>query len=416
MNRTKILIVDDEPINIKIVAQALQNRYDIMVAKSGEMALEILKKEVPDLILLDIFMPEMDGFEVSKRIKDDITICNIPLIFLTADKSEKTILEAFKCGAVDYITKPFQNEELNIRIDNHIHIFLLQKKLRKAFLNNIKLLKTIDSFVPFIRVDKSGNIYEASSNFCEEFKCTEDEILHENINILKSGNTPTEQYKELWETLLSNKTYSFEIEDINFEYGTNWYHATISPEYDEYENLLGYVAFYKNIDEKIIFKQQSETDNLTQLANRNKLDTILAFETHHSNRIQKSFSMILVDIDDFKKVNDEYGHHIGDLVLQEFATILSKNIRKTDYVGRWGGEEFLIICPQTNSDEAYIVAESLREKIDTKIFSLVGHKTASFGIAEYKFKDKVGDFFKRVDSALYLAKETGKNNVKVHIP
>lgn len=416
MDKPKILVVDDEPINIKLVAQTLQERYKILVALNGTIALELLKTESPDLILLDITMPQMNGFETIKHIKGNTAWSQIPVIFLTASNSEQTIVNAFNSGAVDYIIKPFHTQELNVRVDNHIHTHRLQKNLQTLLKNNTRLLDIIDSYVSFVKVNTKGVIQEISTNFCNFLGCSHENMVGQNINVLKSGRTPHAQYDELWQTITSGKSFVHEIEDKNFREGTNWYQVSISPNYDEEERLIGYIAFYENIDDKMRFKKNAETDTLTGLPNRFKLDEILMQEERRAKRYEHHFSVILIDIDHFKEVNDRYGHQTGDTTLQEFADIFSKNIRQTDFIGRWGGEEFLVICPHTDKEGAYQLAENLRKSVDENEFSTIGHKTASFGVAEFQEHDTLSILFNHVDNALYAAKEGGRNQVKAFKP
>ena len=125
----------------------------------------------------------------------------------------------------------------------------------------------------------------------------------------------------------------------------------------------------------------------------------------------KTLSLTILDIDYFKRVNDSYGHHIGDSVLIEISELLKANVRESDYIGRWGGEEFLIICPETQLDGSIQFIEKLRKKIENYDFSVVGKQTASFGISIYSKEDTIESIIKRADAALYQAKETGRNKV-----
>lgn len=156
----------------------------------------------------------------------------------------------------------------------------------------------------------------------------------------------------------------------------------------------------------------SITDKLTNLYNRNKLDEILIDEVNRANRSSKSFGVILIDIDYFKSVNDTYGHQMGDTVLKEFAQILEESSRKTDTVGRWGGEEFLIICSEANLEGILTLANKIKDRIQTNKFSIKEQKTASFGVAIYKKDENVNELIKRADEALYKAKEGGRNKVE----
>jgi diguanylate cyclase (GGDEF)-like protein len=156
----------------------------------------------------------------------------------------------------------------------------------------------------------------------------------------------------------------------------------------------------------------SSTDALTQIYNRVKLDAVLSEEVARATRYQSPFSIILLDIDHFKKVNDTHGHLIGDAVLVRVANILREHIRKSDTLGRWGGEEFLLVLPETDLDNACLLAEKLRQAFEAEDFPLVGHKTCSFGIATYDPGDTVSCLVERADQALYEAKHAGRNRVQ----
>lgn len=155
----------------------------------------------------------------------------------------------------------------------------------------------------------------------------------------------------------------------------------------------------------------SVTDKLTGLFNRVKTDDMLDGEILRARRFGQTFGLILLDIDLFKTVNDSHGHQVGDQVLIDVADILRTNIRQTDVVGRWGGEEFIIVCPQSDESGSYNLAENLRKKIATHVFSVVGHKTASFGVTTYRANDTSKDIVGRADGALYEAKQKGRNRV-----
>ena len=156
----------------------------------------------------------------------------------------------------------------------------------------------------------------------------------------------------------------------------------------------------------------SVTDSLTKIYNRLKLDETLANEIERAHRYSLNLSVILLDIDYFKKINDQHGHQTGDQVLKTMATILQNNIRQTDIIGRWGGEEFLIICPNIDLEEARLMAEHLRELIASYDFPEVGQETACFGVAQFKLGDQMNTLIARADKALYQAKANGRNMVE----
>lgn len=155
----------------------------------------------------------------------------------------------------------------------------------------------------------------------------------------------------------------------------------------------------------------SQTDKLTQVSNRLKVDSFIENEVYRAKERDKTFSIILLDIDKFKDVNDTFGHPTGDYVLKSIASIIQKHCRKVDLVGRWGGEEFIIILPDTSLEGALKTAENLRSLIENFEFKDVGNKTASFGVTEYDKSFSIKDLISKVDEALYTAKESGRNKV-----
>ncbi len=165
----------------------------------------------------------------------------------------------------------------------------------------------------------------------------------------------------------------------------------------------------KRMDEKL--KRLATTDILTGAYNRTVFDEIIAREMERVNRYNKSLSVIMFDIDHFKKVNDKFGHNVGDAVLKKIAYIVKQTIRKVDYFMRWGGEEFLIISSETDRERAYILAERLRKKIETFKFDNINKITISCGVAEYKRGDTDNILIKRADDAMYRAKREGRNRV-----
>ncbi len=156
----------------------------------------------------------------------------------------------------------------------------------------------------------------------------------------------------------------------------------------------------------------SATDKLTGLFNRAKLDEAFETEIQRSLRFKQPFGIVMLDIDHFKAVNDTHGHQAGDQVLVEAARLLHANTRETDIVGRWGGEEFMVLCPQTDKDGVLLLAENLRLKFQGLHFPVVQHKTASFGVTTYVQGDTAADLIARVDAALYAAKRHGRNRVE----
>lgn len=155
-------------------------------------------------------------------------------------------------------------------------------------------------------------------------------------------------------------------------------------------------------------------DSLTGLYNRRKINELIQHEIERSERYKKGFSVIIIDIDYFKRVNDRHGHLAGDELLKIFAQILKDTIRHTDKVGRWGGEEFVVLCPETNLEGATSLANKIRQKINSATFNNYGQQTASFGITCYQQGDTMDSMISHADEALYAAKNAGRNRVEVN--
>ena len=298
--RENILIVDDTETNIDILVELLGDFYEIVVALDGISALEILQEQEIDLILLDIMMPIMDGYQVCKKIKKDTSMNSIPVIFITARTDEASIEKAYEVGGVDYVTKPFKPKELFARVKTQLQLSTLIKEL-EASKRELKYLSEIDPM-----------------------------------------------------TKLYNRRY------------------------------FNHVA-----------------KNMMQLAKRD----------------ESTLSVVMLDIDKFKEVNDTYGHDVGDEIIIALSDILLEMTRESDLVCRYGGEEFLLLLPETSLEGALVIAEKIRKKVALFVLSLEnGHKvsvTLSSGVSEV---DSIQDqtieaSIKKADIALYTAKSKGRDQV-----
>ncbi|HYU53608.1 MAG TPA: diguanylate cyclase [Gemmatimonadaceae bacterium] len=303
----RILVVDDHEDNIELLRARLEARgYEVYGANDGQAALEQVEHVCPDLILLDVMMPRMDGMEVVRRLKSNKNLPFIPVIMQTALDSTENKVEGLDAGADDYITKPINFAELEARVNSLLRIKALQSDLAA-------------------------------------------------------------REKELSE--LNGK-----------------------------------------------LREISLTDGLTQIENRRSLEERLNEMWQHSVRLHEPIAVVMCDIDKFKSVNDNHGHQAGDSVLKEFAQLLKAEAREIDRVGRYGGEEFLLILPGTVLDAAVTFAERLREKVEHHIFTYPGGtlcRTMSCGVAASphpRVKDQEV-LLKASDDALYVAKETGRNRV-----
>lgn len=173
--------------------------------------------------------------------------------------------------------------------------------------------------------------------------------------------------------------------------------------------ILSLIAELRESNDKLA--KAAVTDKLTGLFNRHKADAVLEAEISRARRYGNQFGVILIDIDYFKQVNDKFGHQTGDMVLSLFGKLLIKHTRKNDLVARWGGEEFLIVCPETGLGKCNQLAQKLRKAAEDAEFPIVKRQTASFGVAAFTAPESLAQLISRVDGALYLAKKSGRNQV-----
>src|SRR5688572_100377 len=303
----RILIVDDHEDNVELLRMRLDAwGYRTASERDGEAALAAVEADPPDLVLLDVMMPKVDGFEVARRVKANRNLPFIPIIMQTALDSTEDKVQGLEAGADDYITKPIDFAELKARLRSMLRIKRLQEALE-------------------------------------------------------------ERERELLE-----------------------------------------------VNERL--RHMSQTDGLTGLDNRRHLNERLEEMFMHAQRLAEPFSCVMCDLDHFKSVNDTHGHQAGDEVLKQLAVILKDEAREIDRVGRYGGEEFMLLLPGTVLDSAVTFAERVRKRIEGHTFSFPGgslSRTASFGVSGWPHpKIKACDSLVRAaDDALYVAKEMGRNRV-----
>ncbi len=294
MQKKTILIIDDTEANIETLTALLGEQYDLLISLSGREALALLDEEHVDLVLLDIVLPGMDGFEVCRRIKAEKKTQDIPVIFITVKSDEDSIERAYELGGVDYITKPFRSREV---------------------LSRIKKELTLQTML--------------------------DELAH-----------------------------------------------------------------------------LASTDPLTKLYNRRHFSKISQHALALAKREQEALSVIMLDIDRFKRVNDTYGHQAGDEVIMHLAKTIMAHLRQSDFACRFGGEEFVVLLPNTSIDDARYTAEKLRKAVEENAAILSNgeavYYTVSLGVSTVDLKSEslIDSALKRADEALFLAKEHGRNLVR----
>jgi diguanylate cyclase (GGDEF)-like protein/PAS domain S-box-containing protein len=318
---------------------------------------------------------------------------------------------------IQYTGLPVQLFRALFAISLAIYSLSLLKELQSDMqIKLTKLSKAIDvSGDSVIITDIEGNIQYTNPAFEKETGYVLSEILGKPASILKSGSQDNVFYKNLWDTILSGKIFREYF--INKKKNGEIYneYKAIAPIMDANGKISNFVSTGKNVTERMLLEKKLEklasTDRLTHIANRSKFDEMLKSSIDRAKRYKVNLSLILFDIDDFKKVNDTFGHLTGDEVLKKVANIAGENIRQSDFVARWGGEEFMIIQPDISSEEASTLAERLRLNIETASFPRAQKITVSFGVTTFLKSDSIDSFLSRVDKALYSAKTTGKNKI-----
>jgi diguanylate cyclase (GGDEF)-like protein/PAS domain S-box-containing protein len=268
----------------------------------------------------------------------------------------------------------------------------------------------VDKYVLILSTNTKGIITDVNEAFCKATGYEKDDLIGKTHSIMRHPGMPEIYFKELWNAIKTNITWIDEIKNYTKEKDTVHFNVYIEPIFDN-KTKIGYRAIYEDITDKKRVEELSITDKLTGLYNRLKLDEILLMEIQKFKRYTSNFSIIILDIDDFKSVNDIHGHDVGDHILQTISGVIKTTIRDTDIVGRWGGEEFVVVCANTNLESAYIAAEHIRVSIQNTVHEKVGMKSVSLGVAEFTQDDTLSSIFKKADEALYKAKHSGKNKV-----
>jgi diguanylate cyclase (GGDEF)-like protein/PAS domain S-box-containing protein len=290
-------------------------------------------------------------------------------------------------------------------------IYNILKKFSKIQHENLKYISTIDKYVITMTTDTRHKITYASEALCNVTGYTKKELIGAQASIFRSGKMHSEHYKSIKETIHNGYVWVGELQNKTKSGEIYWLNSTMVPNFDAQGKIISFTAMSENITDKKRIEQISQTDKLTQLYNRVKLDDTLKVLMNRYQRYDKIFSLILIDIDFFKRVNDTYGHNVGDSVLIELSNLLLKHSKEKDIVGRWGGEEFLIICKDRDITQASEFAQLLRKNIEACTFRVIKHQTVSIGVTETIDNDNIETLIKRADENLYEAKASGRNRV-----
>ena len=441
----RILVVDDLAPNRNLLEVKLAAEYyDVLTASSGEEALEIAETERLDLILMDAMMPGMDGFEACNRIKSNPALYHVPVVMVTALEEAKDRIRGLEAGADDFITKPIDDFNLIARVRSLLRLKMTTDQLLSHTGHSVEncrpLLDQIHKRAGRILVigdehaqpeKVAGLLNGEHAVLCESDPVTAVRRAKGGVDLIVVSLV-AEKFDGL--RVCASLRFNAESRDTPilaigdpddqprfvraYDLGVN---DTIMRPIDEQElrarvkSLLRRKFYADSLRDN--FNEDLEmiiSDPLTGLGNRRYFERQIDPLFDQLERHDKAFSIMVFDIDHFKRVNDILGHDMGDQILKEVAARLVTNMRAIDVVSRYGGEEFMIAMPETTLNEAYIAADRVRAFIaGTPVF--VDGKalqiTTSAGVAEVQKGEQLRDVFRRADAALYASKRNGRNRV-----
>ncbi|MFF2321247.1 PleD family two-component system response regulator [Agrobacterium sp. NPDC058088] len=448
----RVLVVDDIPANVKLLeARLLAEYFDVVTAEDGFKALAICDEEQIDIILLDIMMPGMDGFEVCERLKANPNTAHIPVVMVTALDQPSDRVRGLKAGADDFLTKPVNDLQLIARVKSLVRLKAVSDELRlraetarqigiEEMLRSDGLMQTPGRvLVADGRASSQERIIRALKPVAEVDAVTEPQAA-----LLKAASSPFElvivnsnfedydplrlcsQFRSLERTrflplLLVAEQGADELVARALDLGVNDYILRpIDPNELVARSLTQIRRKRYNEHLRLNLQHTMElaiVDGLTGLNNRRYLDNHLKILFDRAAVRGRPISICMTDIDRFKLVNDTYGHDVGDEVLREFAARIRSTVRGADLACRYGGEEFVVVMPDTPKELAASVAERLRAIVEDTPFYVRSIDTelsitASLGIATSSGAFGAPDeILKQADRALYEAKHAGRNRV-----
>ncbi len=413
-----VLYVEDDKDIRQQIADFLCVRVGVLyTAFNGKVGLELYNKYRPDVVITDIKMPVMGGLELAKAIKKIEP--DVPVIVTTGFNDQEYFLRAIDLGIDKYVLKPTDPEVLFNTLIKSAMTFI---KKREIEVKNKYIRFIIDTNPNFMAITDKRAVEYINKTFLEflgfsslrEFENSNKSLTDFFLNV--EGIPYSRQEKYYWLQHMINDSSG----DVLVTFGANkpftaktkTFLLTCNkfPEIDRY--VFSFTDITRIKQEKDALKKQAATDALTGVYNRNKLMEVFSSEMHRTKRYNTPLSLIMFDIDRFKGINDTYGHNVGDYVLQKVTKIISRGIRETDVLARWGGDEFLILTPEIDITASRQMAKKLSLAIRKAVFDGVGKLSSSFGVTQYIANDDMASFIKRVDDALYKAKKNGRGKVE----
>ncbi|KUI99464.1 sensor domain-containing diguanylate cyclase [Vibrio sp. MEBiC08052] len=283
--------------------------------------------------------------------------------------------------------------------------------LNKLSVENQASLNIIDQYIPVIFTDKQGRIQRCNDAFLKLTGYAKNELLGQSYGMLSDPLVVNQVSFSMFRTLLPGKQWQGELYSQTRGGDELWLHTSIIPRFDKLQNLTGYMAIFTDRTDRKQVERMAERDPLTGIYNRMKLDELMREYLDQSGKSGREFSIILIDIDYFKTINDEYGHLVGDNTLIEMTRLLQQSLNKPNEIGRWGGEEFVVICPQSDYLAAFHMANKLCNIVAQHRFRQTGQVTISLGVSSSLGKDSVAELLNEADQGLYEAKDRGRCQV-----
>lgn len=412
----EVLVVEDSPVIASQIKNSLESLLlKVNIASNGLEAIGFLENsENIKLILTDYNMDKMNGLEMIRKLKKDERYNHIPIITMSSEGNDELKVKLFKNGATDFLQKPILVEELKTKI---INIFSNIKHL-----NEIKKFNKIyDNNVIASSTDAKGIIKSVSKAFCKISGYEKEELIGKPHNTVRHPDMPASVFEDLWKTVQQGNVWEGEVKNLRRDGTFYWVKAIITPNFDNEGNILGYTSIREDITDKKSIYELSITDGLTSLYNRRYFNDIALSVVEDTVRENDIFAFVLLDVDNFKKYNDTYGHQEGDNALINISKILKKTFKRSkDLVFRLGGEEFGVLISAKTKDDVTKLVEKARESIE---FLGIEHLqnppydvlTASFGvrvIGSNSQNMELESIYKEADDALYVAKENGRNRIK----
>ncbi|TPI33706.1 PleD family two-component system response regulator [Mesorhizobium sp. B3-1-6] len=449
----RILVVDDIPANVRLLeVRLLAEYFEVLTASNGLDAIETCENGKVDVVLLDVMMPDMDGFEVCKRLKSDPATSHIPVVMITALDQVSDRVRGLEAGADDFLTKPVNDLQLMTRVKSLVRLKSLtdELRLRASTTRNIGIeellsrdFATEDAKPRVLLVDERKSSVERIQKMLRNsaeldvaadpnagffqaaeaaYECVLVSTAFSNFDALRlcSQLRSLDRTRFLPIMLLADEGEEGRILR-GLELGINDYLIRPIDQHELTARLRTQVRRKRYNDQlRASVAQTIEMaviDGLTGLHNRRYLDSHLQTLFDRAVARRRPLSVMITDLDRFKSINDTHGHDGGDDVLREFARRLRKNVRGIDLACRFGGEEFVVVMPDTDGAVAEKVAERIRAEIAQAPFAIGNdgkmiEVTVSVGVSSVlKGTDSVAALMKRADLALYEAKSGGRNRV-----